>query len=652
MIQTGVGFPNPLFFIGVVEENEDLRLEGRIKVRAFGIHGTVDDIPTEDLPWATLIIGSHDTNFVVPPLNSFVFGFFIDGRDAQQPMILGLIPSKYEQVVDPAVTGWGAPLGTGLDQGAMSRRHEDYGQHTLSRLARGENLEETYNLALETNRVRGIEVAGGGLPGHAPSGNSNAWSQDEGGAGSTSSAQPAVGQTGDAIGVINAGAGFTTIRLADGTIVRRDGTRAWRNNNPGNIEFGDFARSQGAVGSDGRFAVFPTYEAGRSAKESLLFESSSYRDRTIASAINRYAPPNENNTNNYIGAITNAVGVPADTPLSELTPAQRQQMLDAMERVEGFRPGQETPVDPNDPNAQQAAPTGSAAQPGRSGDVAPGGVSGWDEPASGYAAQYPYNRVIETPGGQVIELDSTQGAERIMIWHPSGSYIQMTPSTTTTKSTKDKFDINEAGYHMYIGGNNIITIEGNSHVLVKGNKVEEIRGNYTQIVHGSISMGAANQININGGVETQIRSARLDLESNVENLNLKVGKKIVLTSGEGVHLKSKNIFIQSDEGVNIKGENIFVEGSGTINLKSAETAIEASGNASIKADHALVGGGQLVSINASTVAIDDVVQMANGMAGSPIAAEPASDAEEAAEVEMTEPPAAEIANDLPEVVEV
>ena len=649
MIQTGVGFPNPLFFIGVVEENEDLRLEGRIKVRAFGIHGTVDDIPTEDLPWATLIIGSHDTNFVVPPLNSFVFGFFIDGRDAQQPMILGLIPTKYEQIIDPSVTGWGAPLGTGLDQGAMSRRHEDYGQHTLSRLARGENLEETYNLALETNRIRNIEVAGGGLPGHAPSGNSNAWSKDE------SNPNPQTGSTaqaGDVIGVLGAGAGFTTIKLADGSIVRREGTRAWRNNNPGNIEFGNFAKSNGAVGSDGRFAVFPTYEAGRAAKENLLFSSSGYSGKTIESAINRYAPPNENNTNNYIGAITNAVGVPSSTPLSELTPAQRQQMLDAMERVEGFRVGSETPVDPNDPNAVQLASTGSAAPPAGYSDVASGGTSTWDEPASGYAAQYPYNRVIETPGGQVIELDSTQGAERIMIWHPSGSYIQMTPSTTTFKSSKDKFDMNEGGYHMYIGGNNIITIEGNSHVLVKGNKVEEIRGNYTQIVHGSISMGAANQININGGVETQIRSARLDLESNVENLNLKVGKKIVLTSGEGLHLKSKNIFIQGAEGINLKGENIFVEGSGTINMKSADTAIEAGGNVSIKADHAIMGGGQLVSINASTVAIDDIVQLANGMAGSPIAAETATDAEEATEVEMTEPPAADLGNDLPEVVEV
>jgi hypothetical protein len=146
-------------------------------------------------------------------------------------------------------------------------------------------------------------------------------------------------------GVAGAGSGFTNVELPDGTVQRREGTRAWRNNNPGNIEFGDFARSRGAVGTDGRFAVFPSYEDGRAAKEALLFESPSYRDRTIAGAINRYAPPSENDTRNYVGTITNALGVSPDTPLSDLTPDQRNLMLNTMERIEGFRPGRVDGVD-------------------------------------------------------------------------------------------------------------------------------------------------------------------------------------------------------------------------------------------------------------------------------------------------------------------
>jgi len=145
--------------------------------------------------------------------------------------------------------------------------------------------------------------------------------------------------TGAFTGVSEAGAGYTIVTLPDGTAQRREGTRAWRNNNPGNIEFGDFAKSHGAVGTDGRFAVFPTYSAGRNAKQALLFDSKGYRGKTLSQAIHRYAPPVENNTALYISRVAKAIGVSPDVPLSSLTGPQRETMLDAMEAVEGFKEG-------------------------------------------------------------------------------------------------------------------------------------------------------------------------------------------------------------------------------------------------------------------------------------------------------------------------
>lgn len=144
--------------------------------------------------------------------------------------------------------------------------------------------------------------------------------------------------------VVAAGAGWTAVEGPDGTQKIRQGSRNWRNNNPGNIEYGPFAKAQGAIGTDGRFAVFPNYDAGRAAKANLLFESKGYRNKTLAQAINRYAPPTENNTQGYINAVAEAVGVNPNTPISELTPSQRELMLDAMEKVEGFKVGQEYDV--------------------------------------------------------------------------------------------------------------------------------------------------------------------------------------------------------------------------------------------------------------------------------------------------------------------
>lgn len=159
MRDTGVGIYDPLFFIGVVENNVDERLESRVQVRAFGVHGTVDQIPTEKLPWATLIHGSYDPNSMLPPINSFVFGFFIDGRDAQQPMILGLIPTQMTEVLDPAVTGWGKIPTSDMTLLAKGSTPEDFGQPLNSRLGRGEDIDKTYVLLQQMNRTKDIPIA-------------------------------------------------------------------------------------------------------------------------------------------------------------------------------------------------------------------------------------------------------------------------------------------------------------------------------------------------------------------------------------------------------------------------------------------------------------------------------------------------------------
>ena len=47
------------------------------------------------------------------------------------------------------------------------------------------------------------------------------------------------------------------------------------------------------------------------------------------------------------------------------------------------------------------------------------------EPGSAYNAKYPYNKVIRTESGHVIELDDTPNFERIHLYHKSGTYIEI-----------------------------------------------------------------------------------------------------------------------------------------------------------------------------------------------------------------------------------
>jgi hypothetical protein len=121
---------------------------------------------------------------------------------------------------------------------------------------------------------------------------------------------------------------------------RTGGTRAWRNNNPGNLGAGSFARNNGAIGSAGRFAVFPDVSTGANAITSLL-RAPSFRQETIGGAIAKYAPPNENDTARYIRIVEQHLGVSSATPMTALSDAQLVQMTNAIMRVEGWKTGQE-----------------------------------------------------------------------------------------------------------------------------------------------------------------------------------------------------------------------------------------------------------------------------------------------------------------------
>jgi len=88
------------WFVGVVEERNDPKRLGRLRVRCLGYH-TEDlvKLPTADLPWAHVmnpITSATVSGVGQSPLGavegSWVVGFFQDGTDAQMPVIIGTLP--------------------------------------------------------------------------------------------------------------------------------------------------------------------------------------------------------------------------------------------------------------------------------------------------------------------------------------------------------------------------------------------------------------------------------------------------------------------------------------------------------------------------------------------------------------------------------
>lgn len=95
----------------------------------------------------------------------------------------------------------------------------------------------------------------------------------------------------------------------------KPGTLAQRNNNPGNLRAG-----VGQIGTDPNgYAIFPDVQTGWNALYNQISLDAG-RGATLESFLYKYAPPSENDTQNYLNFLVSEVGVAADTPLSMLGP--------------------------------------------------------------------------------------------------------------------------------------------------------------------------------------------------------------------------------------------------------------------------------------------------------------------------------------------
>lgn len=119
------------------------------------------------------------------------------------------------------------------------------------------------------------------------------------------------------------------------------GKRNWRNNNPGNIGYGNgiLVKKLGAIGKAGGFAVFPDYETGRKAIFSVL-KKDDFQSRTVSKAIEVWAPKEDgNNTELYKKQVQAWTQIDLTRQVSSLTDDETEKLVAAIEKKEGTGAG-------------------------------------------------------------------------------------------------------------------------------------------------------------------------------------------------------------------------------------------------------------------------------------------------------------------------
>ena len=148
----------------------------------------------------------------------------------------------------------------------------------------------------------------------------------------------------------------------------------------------------------------------------------------------------------------------------------------------------------------------------------------WNQPEIAYNATYPNNHVYESESGHVLEFDDTADAERIHLYHKTGSSVEYNPNG-------DRIDIIKGISYNITSSHNLVNIDGRSDISIGGrhkiyiNKDGQTDNNY------DIQVGPNANINIQvdtGDINLVTKQGKVNVNSGGD-YNVKVGGNYTMT---------------------------------------------------------------------------------------------------------------------------
>jgi len=576
---------NNIWWTGVVEDRNDPEKLGRCKVRIFGYHtDDTKDLPTKDLPWAiplqpitsaaTSGIGASPVGLVP---GAWVVGFFLDGSDAQQPVIMGSIAGK------PKITAE-------VEDKIKQIKEEEF------------LLKDSFGNIVYDSEGKPI-----------PKESKNVTIRD--------SFYPLLSNRVDIV-----------LQTLSAELSDNDISKVGTNNELGKyqqdvtslLNLGYLRRPEGGI-VDFDVVNDPTLWTGKdgaSSKEAFL-KDSSLQDKAMLESMKlnfdtmvRLGKIKETTDSTIVGSLlasAHLVG-PLNADKLDRKTNDGKKVRDYFTLINSSLGGEELDfsLDIEDEksyvsnldndvsknlNNEELAKVRGFGDPNKKypkyeyaglsdvnklaiGDVSHLSVKKktnkrivgvelaftnqtWDEPDSAYAAVYPNNQVIETEAGHIIELDNTPNAERIHVFHKTGTYIEIDVNGTMVRKTVgDNYEVMDRNNFVFVKGAQTLTVEGKTSILVKDNATIEVEGDVNVTGHGDTLVQSAKNIAVVS--KTAVVSAKDSLDIVTEGTLKLQGKNIALHAAGGA------VSIKADQDLNLQGgTTTSVKGGLAVNLQAA-----------------------------------------------------------------------------------
>lgn len=132
----------------------------------------------------------------------------------------------------------------------------------------------------------------------------------------------------------------------------------------------------------------------------------------------------------------------------------------------------------------------------------------WSQSPVPYNAKYPFNKVMATESGHLMEFDDTENSRRIHLYHAAGTFTEIDDNgTQVNRIVGDGYEILERNGFVHVKGAHHITID-DAHTLKVGNTLNvEVSGATTINITNDATINVSGNLSTSVGGDVKVQSA-------------------------------------------------------------------------------------------------------------------------------------------------